>query len=191
MDLRALSVTIQPLGPGRTIIHHPDPVKISNDLKYGYSVTRDEMSFEVKISGVPEGCYIASVQYGGRDVPESGIEYVGGAALEITIGSDAARMDGKALDKDDQARERAVVALIPSDGKGATRSVRSGPQGSFRISGVPPGDYKLLAWDDVAQDDLDDPAFWQRFDSQATAVTLEPAGSASASIRVIAEGTVH
>jgi hypothetical protein len=191
VDLRALSVTIQPLRPGRTIMHLPGPVRISNDLKYGYSVTWDEMAFEVKVSGVPEGCYIASVQYGGRDVPESGIEYVGGAALEITIGSDAASVDGKALDNDDHAREGAVVALIPADGRGATRSVRSGPQGSFRISGVPPGDYKLLAWDDVAQDDLDNPGFWQRFDSQATAVTLEPSGSASASIRVITQGTIH
>jgi hypothetical protein len=191
VDLRTLSVTIQPLGSGRDIIHLPGPVKISNDLKYGYSLTRDDMAFEVKVSSVPEGCYIASVQYGGRDVPESGIEYVGGAALEITIGSDAARVDGKALDKDGHGLEGAVVALIPSDGKGATRSVRSGPQGSFRITGVPPGDYKLLAWEDIARDDLNDPGFWRRFDSQVTAVTLESSGSESASIQVIAEGTVH
>jgi hypothetical protein len=142
------------------------------------------------ISKLPEGCYVESLKYGGKEVPVSGIEYANGAEMEITIGSDGAGVEGKALDKDDKAWDGAVVALIPADGKGAVRSSKSGPGGAFQITGVPPGEYKLLAWDDAGQDDLENPDFVKRFESQATAVELAAGGAASASIRVIAQETV-
>jgi hypothetical protein len=191
VDLRSLSVTIQPLGPGRRRVLLPGPVKISNDLKFGYTLMQDGgLAFEVNVSKLPEGCYIASAQYGGRDISEAGSEYLSDAAVEITIGSDAATLDGRVMDTDDHGQEGAIVALIPN-GKGATRSVRSGMQGSFRFTGIPPGDYRLLAWDDVGKDDLQNPDFVTRFESQATAVSLVANGMATASIRAIPQVAVR
>lgn len=96
-------------------------------------------------------------------------------------------MDGNTLNKDDTPFEGAVVALIPTDGKSAPRSTISGPQGAFHFTGVPPGDYKLMAWDDVGRDDLENPEFIKRFDSQATPVKLAASGSATVSIRVLSQ----
>jgi hypothetical protein len=64
-------------------------------------------------------------------------------------------------------------------------------QGSFRFTGIPPGDYRLLAWDDVGKDDLQNPDFVTRFESQATAVSLVANGMATASIRAIPQVAVR
>jgi hypothetical protein len=120
-------------------------------------------------------------------VPESGIDYSADATLEITVGTDGGRVDGTALGSDDQPRSGAVVALFPADEKSAPKSLQADAQGMFHFSAVPPGDYKLLAWDDVSHDDLENPGFVKRFDSQATAITLAAGGTAAASIKLVSQ----
>ncbi len=189
VDLRTLTVEIQPINFGKSS-NDPVPFKIGADLKFRYLISVQAYSFgglAVGVSGIPDGCYLASVRYGGKDVPESGIEYSNGAALEIMIGTDGARVDGSTLNKDDTPLEGAVVALIPADGKGGSRSVISGPQGAFHLTGVPPGDYKLMAWDDVGRDDLENPDFIKRFDSRGIPVKLPASGTATVSTRVISQ----
>jgi protocatechuate 3,4-dioxygenase beta subunit len=138
----------------------------------------------VSVSDLPGACYVDSIRYGGRDVPDSGIEYIPGATLEIIIGADGGRIDGTAAGSDDQPRGGAVVALLSSDGKSSPKSMQADAQGAFHFSAVPPGDYKLLAWDDVSRDDLENPAFARRFDSQATAITLAASGTVAASVKL-------
>jgi hypothetical protein len=187
VDLRSLSVTVQPQGK-----HRPGPVRISADLKFAYALLRvDGLLFDVNVSNLPEGCYIESIKYGGNDVAASAAAYVNGALLEITVGSDGATLEGRALDRDEHARQGAVIALIPADGKNATKSTKSGPQGSFRFAGVPPGDYRLLAWDDVGRDDLQNPGFLSAFQNQGTAVSLTPDSATVASIRVITQNALR
>jgi hypothetical protein len=193
VDLKTLAVVFLPIwldgkGPGYVI----QPVKIGDDLKFQYWISGLSASrftsFAVTVSRFPEGCYLTSVRYGGKDVSDSEIEYSNGATLEITIAADGARVDGNALDKDDNPVEGAVVALIPKDGKSAPRSSTSGPRGAFHIAGVPPGEYKLLAWDDIGRDDLENPDLMKRFDSQSKAVKLLPSETASVSIRLADTG---
>ena len=189
VNLRTLTVEIRPIDFGKSS-NPPVPFKIGADLKFRYLIPVQAYSFgglAVGVFGIPEGCYLASVRYGGKDVPDSGIEYTTGATLEITIGTDGARVDGNTLNRDDTPFEGAVVALIPADGKGASRSVISGPRGAFHVTGVPPGEYKLMAWDDVGRDDLENPDFIKRFESHSTPVKLSANGTATESIRVISQ----
>jgi hypothetical protein len=189
VTLSTLSVAIRPIELGTSGPPLPDTMKIGDDLKFRYLMRgiRSFVSFSIEVSRFPEGCYLASVRYGGKDVTESGIEYTNGAALEITIGTDGARVDGNTQNKDDTPFEGAVVALIPADGKGAPRSMISGPRGAFHLTGVPPGEYKLMAWDDVGRDDLENPDFIKRFDSRGSPVKLSASGSATVSIKVVSQ----
>ena len=72
-------------------------------------------------SSFPEGCYIDSIQYGGKDVPQSGIEYVAGAALDITIASDGATVDGK---RREVVARRHRLRFAPGDRAGAEGLIR-------------------------------------------------------------------
>jgi hypothetical protein len=96
-------------------------------------------------------------------------------------------VDGTVLAEDNQPHPGAVIALFPADGKGSPRSQRSDAQGMFHLTAVPPGDYKLIAWDDVSRDDLENPAFEKRFDSQATAITVAAGASAATSIKLASQ----
>jgi hypothetical protein len=89
--------------------------------------------------------------------------------------------------KDDQPVGRAVVALFASDGKRVVKSVQADAQARFQFGGIPPGDYKLIAWDDVSHDDLEDPEFVKRFESQAAGISLAASGSMAASLQVVSQ----
>ena len=62
--------------------HLPGPVRLGGGLNFKYSM-RDFrfVSFTAAVSKLPAGCYVASLQYGCRDVPGSAIEFSPGAAL--------------------------------------------------------------------------------------------------------------
>lgn len=188
IDLRTVSVTFEPemvttsCGSSQRSIP-----KIGADLSFSYDVRWAAtcfVRFTVQVSNLPEGCYLASIRYGGKDLRDSGTEYVNDAALEIIIAPDGGYVDGTSR-KENQPAGAAVIALVPSGGKGEIRSVVSGPDGAFHLAAVPPGDYKLLAWEDVARDDMEDPEFLQRFDDQATPIKVAPGARSAASIQVV------
>jgi hypothetical protein len=68
--------------------------------------------------------------------------------------------------------------------KSSPKSMQADAQGMFHFRAVPPGDYKLLAWDDVSRDELENPTVVNRFDSQATAITLAASGTIAASVKL-------
>jgi hypothetical protein len=190
VDWRKISVTFDWVATGMVVqARDSSPVLMGENLGFRTRATLyptvDVIGFRATISKLPEGCYVASVRYGGRDVPTAGIEYTSGAELEIVVGADGGRVDGSALANDDRPFANAVVALVPSDGNGSPHSTQADAQGAFHFSAIPPGDYKLLAWDDVSRDDLENPTFLRRFEGSASAISLAPGGSAAASVRVI------
>jgi hypothetical protein len=60
-------------------------------------------------------------------------------------------------------------------------------QGAFHFSGIPPGDYKLIAWDDVSHDELENPEFVKQYANKATAISLPASGSATASLKIVSK----
>jgi hypothetical protein len=65
------------------------------------------------------------------------------------------------------------------------RSLQANAQGVFHFEGIPPGDYTLIAWDDVSQDDLENPQFVKQYESQATRVSVPAGGLATASLKIV------
>jgi uncharacterized surface anchored protein len=104
--------------------------------------------YAVNVTGVPDGCYVKSIQYGGMDVSDAGIEMTNGGTLDIVLRAAAAQVDAVVQDKDGKAAWNATVALVPKDG--ANIVVRTADEnGILSLRGVKPGDYRLFAWEDV------------------------------------------
>ena len=144
----------------------------------------DFATFSVSVSRLPEGWYVSSIRYGGADLPESGSPFIPDATVEIAIGTDGGHIDGTVTGTDDQPQANAVIALISAARTLPPRSLQADNKGAFHFTAVAPGDYKLLAFDDVSREDLANLAFVQRFDSQATSVSLPSGGAASASLKI-------
>jgi hypothetical protein len=77
------------------------------------------------------------------------------------------------------------VALAPSAATRTPSTLLSGAHGAFRFIGIPPGDYQLLAWDDISPDDLADPGLFARFRGEASQVKLATRATVTATVHVI------
>jgi len=122
-------------------------------------------------------CFLKSLHYGGRDIPESGADFTTGLPFEIVLSSSAAIVEGTVVDRQGKPVGGAALALAPNDS--STAKIRTGfadESGKFFFDNNPPGEYRLLAWEDVDPAALNDADFLKQFDASATAVKLEALG---------------
>ena len=98
-------------------------------------------------------CYVKSIRYGGREAEDNLLDIDGKGSLEIALGV-GARLSGTAVDRDGRPAARATATLIPEDGRALSRrSALFITNGSFSLLGVPPGSYRLFAWEDSLDTD--------------------------------------
>jgi hypothetical protein len=107
------------------------------------------------IAGLPEDLYIKSERYGQTNVSGTALGITSGLSspLEILIGADGGRVDGTVADAGGKLFAGAQIVLVP---KGERRNrpdqyrvSYSDEDGKFALSGIPPGDYLLFAWENV------------------------------------------
>lgn len=174
------------------------PVRLSIFLSdmggaYGHAsstVARNDGTFEfrgialnkyaVGMEIMPDGAYLKSVRFGGQDVTHTMLDFTSGVngSLDILLSPRAAEVSGTVRSKDGVAITGVEVTLWPKGMR--PESVWSGPyrtstdqNGDFRIAGLVPGEYDAIAWEDLEHDLIYEHDFLKRFESQATAVTLE------------------
>ena len=96
------------------------------------------------------GCYMQSVRFGGRDMPDMRVKVDGSGPLEITLAASDAIVEGTVADAAGKPVSGATVALVPKDGPQTDYRTYSTPRnGAFAISGLRPGAYDVLAWESV------------------------------------------
>jgi uncharacterized surface anchored protein len=140
------------------------------------------LRYRVNVSGMPEGSYLKSVSYGGREIPADGVEITGGA-IEVTISAAAGEVTAAAVDKDGKPVGGATVALIPKDG-GSTQGGAADENGAVTFRGLKPGDYTVIAWEDIPPGAYLDPEFVKNY--SGTAVKIEPRQKAAVQVKAVA-----
>jgi hypothetical protein len=134
----------------------------------------------------PPGLYVESVTWSGRDVMEPGMDMSGGGmsvALQVVLSANGGTIEGSV-----ENGESAKVTLIPSDPqrvKALAKSVEA-TDGHFSFAGVPPGRYKLFAWEDVdVNRALYDPEFRKQFEAKGQTVELDEKQKATVQLKAI------
>jgi hypothetical protein len=141
------------------------------------------MKFAVNVSGIPSTCYLKSVTFGGREVTPEGLDLSGGGPVEVTISAAAAQLDAIVMDKDNKALANAVVAVLPKVGNPMVFTTDD--NGIVSAKGLKPGDYKLLAWEDVESGAPQDPDFLAQFEKKMKSVKLEASGHEAVQLTAI------
>jgi hypothetical protein len=139
--------------------------------------------------GFPDEAYFESVRSGETDVFRDGftIPESGTGSIEIKVVFDAGKVTGTVSDKDGQVVGGAVVALTPAERRRSDRyrDVVADQYGHFEIKGVPPGEYKVFAWEDVEPGAWFSAEFLRTCEVQGTAVTVAAKQAAAVKVGLI------
>jgi hypothetical protein len=134
--------------------------------------------YHVNVSELPSGAYIKSVLYNGDDVTVSSMDVsASGGTLEIVLSAKAGEIGGVVQDSQGKALPDVVVSAWPANvpkGEGDDHAAvtTTDQSGMFRFGNLAPGEYRVLAWEDVEDGLARHRPFCALFNSTAAKVEL-------------------
>ena len=147
--------------------------------------------YRATLTGIPTNGYVKSMRFGQLDLMADMLRIptqIDGQ-VEIVIGLDAATVEGKIVSDRQEPSANVKVALVPDaplrKRGDLYKSTATDTDGSFRIPGVPPGDYKVFAWEEAEDGAWRDPEFLRFDESRGKAVRVTASRTESVSASVI------
>jgi hypothetical protein len=144
--------------------------------------------YRVQVQPLPPGTYVKSIRFGSQDLMKSALDLTSGSGgtMNVVLSPNAGDISGIVRGADGILATNALVTLwtpgVPVEGvTDFTRTASSDTKGQFKFSGLPPGEYRLAAWEIIEQlYGLElTPEFWRGFDSQAVTVTVNESAHAN------------
>jgi hypothetical protein len=138
-----------------------------------------------------QNLYVKSIRMGDIDILNDRLHLSSQPqeSLTITIGSNAGTLNGRVVDDRQQPAPGTTVVLIHDNGlryRVNENSTFSDPAGRFELQSVPPGDYKLFAWEKIERGAWQDPEFMRPFEDRGLSVHVEEGGKVSVDVQMIA-----
>jgi protocatechuate 3,4-dioxygenase beta subunit len=189
LNLRSLWINLQPsfsngLPQPASAGLKPDGTFVVQNIPPG--------KFRINVAGFPPQYYLKSASLDGADVLENGLTLTAGeppGTLDLFLSLDGGSIQGTVLNEDGKPVEGAVVALIPDpprrDRQDLYSSVRTDPNGLFKLPGLAPGDYKLFVWEDLEHNSFEDPDFIRLFEDRGKEVEVRAREQQQVQLQVI------
>jgi Carboxypeptidase regulatory-like domain len=135
-------------------------------------------SYDVVVSPLPDGAYTKSIRFDNQEVTRKHLSLASPGELDVLISARGAQVSGTVNDRQGQPEIDTSVALwkpgpVIEDDADFTRVVRTDSEGRFTFSGLPPGDYRLAAWEEAEMGLLQYAPFRSQFEGTATRVRLD------------------
>jgi hypothetical protein len=135
-----------------------------------------------------DGYYVKEVRVNGVAVANGSVTLCAGSRLEIVLDNKVAALSISATDGDKPASESIIVFQKSPQSRLDRQEPRPtvNKSGSLQVTGLAPGDYRVMAVRLVARPDGEDsmlisPRLWDR----ATTITLGPGDAKSISVKLI------
>ncbi len=148
--------------------------------------------YDVRVMGLPSGYFIRGIRLAETDVRENGLNLSGGgsaAGMEIVLSGKAAQLEGTVADAKGNPLRSAAVVLRPKSGKAwelaAMQPVASDQNGKFRLQGLAPGEYHLIAFEGVESAEAMDPDFFKEYESKAETVKLAESAAETRAVKAV------
>jgi hypothetical protein len=178
------------LSSAEPVVSSPPAVPLGSDGTFILSSVQAG-TYLLKLSGLPEDAYVKSARAGGMDVLERLVEvrYGGSYPIEVLLNLDGGRLTGTTVSAAGRPFAGADIVLVP-DPKlrhrvDQYRMESSDRTGSFTIRGIPPGDYKLFAWEKVEPNAYLNADFMREYEELGVAVSIKPGVRAAFEVRTI------
>jgi hypothetical protein len=142
--------------------------------------------------GANSDLFLKAIATGSRDAADSGISVNGGVVvLDLVASANGAEVDGVVTDQKGDPVANAVIVAVPEarwrDRTDRYRKVVSDQSGRFTLRGIAPGEYTLLAWENVEGEAYSNPEFLKKYERQGSALHLGEGDRKSVRVPVIAE----
>jgi hypothetical protein len=108
--------------------------------------------------------------------------------LDVVLTTETGSVEGLAISRTGNSAANVTVALVPANARKRTalyQTVVTGSDGKFRFPEIPPGDYKLFAWDDIETGAWQDADFIRPYESRGRAVRVSEASKEEVQLNVI------
>ena len=180
-----------------------EPEEMVAAMRAGNVMVTEVVSFEIK--DVPAGSfqlavgassdkfrdyYTKSVLLGGREVADTGFDVSSGTVLDVMISAKGAGIEGTVVDREGKTFAGASVVSVPSSGKNgrpdAYQSDRTDEKGHFALRGMNPGEFLVLAFEEMQQD-YHTAEFLKKYEKKGQKVELDEGGKKNVVLKVIAE----
>jgi hypothetical protein len=144
--------------------------------------------YTLDTQNLPANCYVKSVRYAGQEVARTGFELTGDGQLEIVLSSTAAVLEGSVTGADGKPAGEAGIVVAPVAGALPARTGNADAHGNFYFANLPPGEYRVAAWDAASPEANDPPESLGPFARYAKTVTLGESGHEKAQVTVVPSG---
>jgi hypothetical protein len=137
----------------------------------------------------PQPLYIKSVRVGREDAMNT--LHVSSSLtepVEVVLTTGKGSLDGVALNRSGNPAASATVVLVPTTARKRLtlyQTVVTGSDGKFKFPEVPPGDYKLFAWDDIETGAWANAEFLQPYELRGRAVRVSETSKEEVQLSVI------
>jgi hypothetical protein len=161
-------------------------VDVADDGKFQGTLSTD--TYTVEVQGAPTDYYLKAVRLSGRELPDNVLDLsFTGAQLDVVIANDSGSITGTVQRPNADVVQNARVTVIPasSNRRDLYKSANSGADGTFTISNMPPGTYKVFAWEEVEQNAWMDPDFRRPFETLGSTATIRDSAGPNLTLRVI------
>jgi hypothetical protein len=187
----ALQLMLSPIEPGMMQMNMFMPSKMGGD---GTFEMRAAAPGRVRISVMgAAGWTIRSVRLNSADVTDAGVEVRSGedvAGVEVEMTNKVTTVSGLVTNaRGEAAKDYSAIAFAQDREKwkvvGRYQGMsRPDQDGRFKITGLPPGDYYVVALEKLEQGQLTDPDFLDAIRAKATAISVHEGETRTVDLKV-------
>jgi len=198
---QAVTATIPPNVP-RIALRSKEPYGAPFDSYLTGTVTSDAAgtwifpkvpasTYFVEVSGMPANAYISDIRAGNVGIGEAGLTISDRSpeTIDVFLTSGALSISGVVRNLPGAPIRSATVALVPALERRQSpwlyKTGRTDADGEFSLSGVAPGEYKLFAWERMANAAYRNPAFLAKQEARGLSVNVVAGGNLDFEMTVI------
>jgi len=146
--------------------------------------------YRVAIQNLPGSAYIKEARLGETNLLEktAAIDTSTSLSFEFVASRNGGQVSGRVLDQDSKPVGSIQVVLAPDqrrEWRELFRTRVTDQTGKFTFQGIPPGEYKLFAWEDIDPLAYVDPEILGQYEGQAKAVKIAEMSQETADVKII------
>jgi hypothetical protein len=177
----AMQQTLQDVSSGPSVAAAADGTFRLNNILPG--------EYRVDVTGL-QGAILKEVRFEGADVLNSPLRFSGStnSGLDIVIAVGGGRINGALTDVRSQPVPSTRVVLVPDRSRYRSdlyKTATTDQNGQFVLAGIPPGDYKVFAWESLEDFAWFDPDVLSRYETRGRAVHVTETSSEAIDVRII------